>query len=127
MMPGMKSRRITAPEPVVGVVYRAANVTGEVYESSDITAIIRRTLVAMQPGDEWTFTREDEDDEQDDNESPVARDDSKSPTKVMSVLEAATQAIGQAMTYGTGIIVRGEDGFFDTLDPSKYTIKEMIG
>lgn len=54
-------------------------------------------------------------------------EDSKSPTKVMSALEAACQAMGQAMTYGTGIIVRGEDGFYDTLDPSKYTIKEMIG
>lgn len=57
MIQGMKSRRVTAPDPEAGILYRASNVTGEIYESTDVVAIIRRTLVVMTPTDKWTFER----------------------------------------------------------------------
>lgn len=54
----MKTRRISAPEPVDGITYKAYNgETGETYESGDVVALIRRTVVSMKRNDEWTFTR----------------------------------------------------------------------
>lgn len=53
---GMKSRRIGCPEFREGVHYRASNPnTGEILESNDVAAILRRITGMLLPGDRWTL------------------------------------------------------------------------